>query len=741
MAERKKQIDWERVAGPAVFWLWNATPERLDIVRGIQAFETNGFNTVYVHAMPQSFRPEDFYEGMEVEYLSDAYFELIIETCEQLRRRGMSMWLYDEGGWPSGTACGAVVAAESNFGVWTLTPDGPRQHLSRLDYPDLMNPQATATFIELAHERYRTAVGKEFGKTVLGMFTDEPRLLGCVGTPEVPWSPRLPTAYKRMHGRLLERDLPAIFKPGNHKAHRRYIQAVSTLVTQAYYKPIRQWCEKYGLLFSGHHSGEHTYSRHGRCFGDYLQQAQQYHVPGVDAIWRQIFPGRSANYVSLASSSAWLNAKPCALTESYSVYGAGLTLQQMKWIAAYQLVRGVNHIAVMPSVLSTQGARRIGAGQDFSPREPRWLDIDLLTDFVSKVAKFTLSGKPRPTVAVLYRGELVDDRQAKTFDREHEELCDRIGDGLCAFAFVDAGKLKRLRDLQAVAHHVDAPLNVEERKAMRASGLKVIDAKTSTDYSKFSLLSNVSSVRGVRVLPLTNGGLLLFNQRARPVRLSFDWPKPLREVVVDDPLSRNIYPLMRDEQRVTVRLGPYEMRAFERGRENCRSWRPAGSQIIETDWTVIEVERFVIEDEVRIHRLDDEARPTVLGDYVASRPDFSGSLEYETTLQIAHRDDERLVIDLGKVYEAAELFVNGESVGRRAWGPYRFDVTDEWRDGENNVVVRVTNTLAPQWLRDDVMKRDFEQWPNAYLTMVHRYLPQSKRGGLIGPVRLRRYRS
>lgn len=732
MTAMREAVDWQRVVEPAVMWYWNAAPRPGDIARGLDAFADRGFGGFYVHPMPHTFRIADFHVGMTTPYLSDAYFDLIAETCDAAVQRGLAMWLYDEGGWPSGRGGGAVVAEDAAFGVWTMTPDGPRQHLGdNCDYPDLMNADATAAFIRCTHERYRAAIGHAFGNVVPGVFTDEPRLLGRVGTHEIPWSPHLAATYARLHDRDLDDDLPHCFNanPAGLPARRRYLAAVSTLVTEAYYKPLRHWCEQNDLLFEGHHSGEDAFARHGQYFGHFLQQARCYHVPGVDAIWRQVFPGRRANYVSLAASAAWLNRTPCALSESFNDYGAGLTLAQMRWIIAYQIVRGVNRIAWMPSLLRTDGPHRISTCQDFGPRDPRWLDTDLLTDFQRKAARFTLRGTPRPTVAVLYRSELVDEDDAAAFDAAHEALCDRIGDGLCAMAFVDADQLRRLRDVKLIVHHTDAPLDAAECAVQPADAID--------DFSPYSLLRNATPVTGVRALPLTGGALMLHNHGDAPATFSFDWPTPLREVVLEDPLSRAIHPIARSGRRCTVGLEPGQLRAFERGVETAEPWEWLDQTPITGEWTVAETKRYTIEDDIEVRDVDETPQPTELGDY--ARPDFSGSLRYAIDLALQSVGDERVVIDLGEVFETAELLVNGRSVGRRAWSPYWFDVTPAVRSGMNRLEVRVTNTLAPQWLRDDVKRRDVARWSNMYLKTAHAFLPESRRAGLLGPVTLSRY--
>ena len=54
----------------------------------------------------------------------------------------------------------------------------------------------------------------------------------------------------------------------------------------------------------------------------------------------------------------------------------------------------------------------------------------------------------------------------------------------------------------------------------------------------------------------------------------------------------------------------------------------------------------------------------------------------------------RIQLDLGSVEEIAEVRLNGRYAGTRVWAPYRLDVTDDLREGENTLEVVVTNTQA-----------------------------------------------
>ena len=73
-------------------------------------------------------------------------------------------------------------------------------------------------------------------------------------------------------------------------------------------------------------------------------------------------------------------------------------------------------------------------------------------------------------------------------------------------------------------------------------------------------------------------------------------------------------------------------------------------------------------------------------------PKFSGLLDYTQSITV-EQIDPSMVLDLGKVCHAAEVWVNGKSVGARLWGPYTFDVGKALRPGSNEIRVRVANLI------------------------------------------------
>lgn len=76
-----------------------------------------------------------------------------------------------------------------------------------------------------------------------------------------------------------------------------------------------------------------------------------------------------------------------------------------------------------------------------------------------------------------------------------------------------------------------------------------------------------------------------------------------------------------------------------------------------------------------------------------------GTVRYETNWKFEKTNSRKVLLDLGRVYELAEVWINKEKVGTRICPPYLFDITDALRDGENSIRIEMTNSLGNQ-IRD-----------------------------------------
>lgn len=72
---------------------------------------------------------------------------------------------------------------------------------------------------------------------------------------------------------------------------------------------------------------------------------------------------------------------------------------------------------------------------------------------------------------------------------------------------------------------------------------------------------------------------------------------------------------------------------------------------------------------------------------------FSGSAVYRNTVALDKREG-RYFLDLGQVNFSAEVWVNGRFADVRLWKPYRAEITELLRNGENEITVVVANSAA-----------------------------------------------
>jgi len=92
---------------------------------------------------------------------------------------------------------------------------------------------------------------------------------------------------------------------------------------------------------------------------------------------------------------------------------------------------------------------------------------------------------------------------------------------------------------------------------------------------------------------------------------------------------------------------------------------------------------------------------------------FSGTALYQTTFTrspstLHPSPDFRFILDLGSVYDLAEVSVNGRSCGVLWIPPFRVDITEYLKEGENALSVAVTNTWVNRLIGDEQYPEDFD---------------------------------
>ena len=168
-----------------------------------------------------------------------------------------------------------------------------------------------------------------------------------------------------------------------------------------------------------------------------------------------------------------------------------------------------------------------------------------------------------------------------------------------------------------------------------------------------------------------------------------------------DPWENRLEAACRQQDgRLFLSLAPYEMKILYRGAVDRERY---GELIDDRSRADFSRRLEIPEDAWALETLASgetawEREPCALGDLTAHgrKPYFSGTMRYTARFSWEGRKGTAVMLDLGEVYESAQVRINGKEAGVRVAPPYRFDVSRLVEQGDNSVEVLVTNTLAAQ---------------------------------------------
>ncbi len=218
---------------------------------------------------------------------------------------------------------------------------------------DYLNPVAMRQFLEWTHEQYKKYLGNEFGKTIYGFRGDEPDY------SYTPWTPAIIETFKQQKGYDPTPYLASMFTQNMSEFEKRfkadYWDVWSKMFAENFFKLQADWCEQNGVAYITHLNSDHNMPSCVRVSGDMMLDLSRVQIPGVDAIWNQIWPGTVNDFPKFASSVAHLYGKPRVFSESFAAYFTSPSIPQAKYVVDYQVVRGINFFEFMYWASGTGG--------------------------------------------------------------------------------------------------------------------------------------------------------------------------------------------------------------------------------------------------------------------------------------------------------------------------------------------------------------------------------------------------
>ena len=553
----------DNIYKPVPFWSWNDELDEQELVRQIDWMHDNGIGGFFMHARG----------GLTTPYLGEKWFSCVEACLKRAKELGMEAYAYDENGWPSGFAGGELLKDENNrdaYLTYSYGPFDPKAYAS-FDYKgdslirvnegqdvlnvyfniavstaDILNKEVVRKFIDLTHEQYKAH--DKYGN-LRGFFTDEPQYQ------------RWHHAYTRvMEGYFQETyhedikdkiGLMFIEKEGYRDFRYRYWKAMQHLMVNNYAKQIYEWCDENGYKLTGHYVEENWLAMQMQCCAGIMPLYEYEHIPGMDLLTRSI----ANDYVprQLTSVCAQLGKKQI-LTESFALVGWDCSPEELKHLADWEFVNGVNLLCHHLLPYSEHGQRKRDYPEHYSKHNP-WVDehFKMFND------KMTEIGQKLATSTEFINVGVIQPIRSCYFNFKREQSFETVQDLQDSYA----GTTQKLGEMQIPYHLLDETL-LEKYGSVK--GNELVMGKCSYKYIVLPLMFTMDkSTEKLLNQFVKNGGKVLLMQ-GKPEYLegfpyAYDYLESntsLEEIKKAQPFSSN----ENKNIRVTYRFNDNDKRRF-----------------------------------------------------------------------------------------------------------------------------------------------------------------------------------
>jgi hypothetical protein len=193
------------------------------------------------------------------------------------------------------------------------------------------------------------------------------------------------------------------------------MKAVDLRLEETYYQPLSRWCSEHGVALTGHPSAS-----------DQIGALRYFDWPGQDLVWRYVVPddasaleGAYATMAKCSSSAAVHMKRKRNVNEFCGAYGHQLTFDEMKWLADWCFVRGVNLLIPHAFYYSVRGPRLDERPPDVGLHSSWWSRFGGFADYCRRLSWLNASSQHVCDVAVLGSSDFLPWKAAKVL-QEHQ---------------------------------------------------------------------------------------------------------------------------------------------------------------------------------------------------------------------------------------------------------------------------------------------------------------------------------
>lgn len=762
---------------PAYSWSWGSPLDKEKLKELLDEYCNNGIKRMYVLPMPKEFRPWTK-NNLQPDYLTPEYFEMYKFAYEYAESLGMKLWIYDEGGWPSGGACGQLIKKKPHLAYKTLAKRDVRSPYKRGEgavaafcdgvridegfssdktieeyyfkvidehYPNICDKETTEAFIELTHEGYKKYIGNMFGRGVDAAFTDEPV---C---DIFAWGDGFEEKFFERYGYSVLDVIPTVlrkededFTPEEEKVRCDYFDLLAEEFCNNFFITLRDWCRENNLISAGHLNTDDVSWDPRQRFYHRMRHLRAFDMPGIDVIWRQIFPNKKNHFFPrFASSAANQIGSLNALSESYAIYGAGITFDVMRYVLLYQMARGINVINIMQSSYGYEGVQRRNGRPGFDKYHPTWQHLKYFNRFSARMSYLMTLGISGTDTAVYFPQEEIwcGGEKLKSAVEAFDEAVYKLEALRCPTDIIDGDFLETayvengaICTGNAKYRRIVIPEGIEIENRYRdiidrfkKDGGEVVYAdELGEDIAEVGITSDKISL----YKRISDGDVLYLmqNEDAESVTFSVEFAD-----------SRNVYELDCETgdiyeaecENITWCSGEGRVYLLTDKTYSAKQREKFTKSITLSDFEVKRLWQFKITDgNFEKRELDDEFAKASTGDFKSLfGEDFSGVATFKVEFEL-DEIPEVVEIDLGAVKYSCDVELNGQKIADMCFSPFKCTAYGECIKKHNVMLITVANTPANEFVTTSAFENLTPEEIGPYHERAIAFEKESVGGGL-----------
>ena len=230
-----------------------------------------------------------------------------------------------------------------------------------------------------------------------GFFTDEPQYYRW----DTAYSKVLIDYFKEEYGIELWDEIGKLFIEcdGAYSFRYKYWNALHKFFIESFAKQIYDWCEEHGCQLTGHAVEESTMFAQMWCCGGVMDFYEYEHIPGIDWLGRALSTELMPKQIGSACEQL---GKKHVLTETFACCGWDATPIELKRIAEWQYVNGVNLMCTHLSPYSNKGQRKRDYPLHYSEHNS-WHDkFRIFNDYFTYLGYMLAESKNRVNTLIIH---------------------------------------------------------------------------------------------------------------------------------------------------------------------------------------------------------------------------------------------------------------------------------------------------------------------------------------------------